>query len=183
MSAKRHSRGGRAKEALDRISLRPRGRPRKADSEAQLGSRAAAYFDTFRFALPCLWDDLATAASDDDVVAAFDRADVRNYHELIRLAGLIRQVVHEKRFPNGLESRAKFLADSLAAGGTVAARTSRDSVGELRQKAERTGRIVRVEMHVWCSCGYEGESHRLACPKCKARIPANFLYLAASDDD
>jgi hypothetical protein len=178
MSAKSQSRRvpiKSVKRALDKVSERPRGRPRQADSDEDLLSRATAYTDVFRAALPCLWSDLAGASNNSEVLAALERADVRNVHEFVPLATLVRKVVCSRRFPASHDSRARFLADSLAARRRVGARTSRDLVGKLRQQVGRTGRILSVEMYVECSCGYKGQSRSWACPKCTAKIPTR-LY-------
>jgi hypothetical protein len=174
MSAKSGKRGVRAtagNNPLDKVSERTRGRPRQADSDQQLTSRASAYLDLFRAASPSLWSELLQARDDVQVVEALQRADVRNIHEFAPLADLIRTVIAHKKFPEGHDARARFLADSLAGRKHVKARTSRDLVGELRQKTNPVGEILRVEVYVECSCGYTGQSRDWACPRCLARIP------------
>jgi hypothetical protein len=174
MSAK--SRGARslakkAPQGLDNDLEKPRGRPRQADSDQQLISRALAYRDLFRAASPSLWPDLLQAKDDAQVVEALERADVRNIHEFAPLAELIRTVIAHKKFPEGPDARARFLADSLAGRTHVKARTSRDLVGKLREKTNPVGEILRVEVYVECSCGYLGQSRDWACPQCLAKIP------------
>jgi hypothetical protein len=178
MSAKSRTDRSRAKgspKALDKGLEKPRGRPRQADSDEALLSRADAYFDVFRAALPSLWADLAAAASADEVTKgvreAFERADVRYIHEFEPLTTQLLEAVLSPKFPKGHDSRARFVADSLAARGRVRVRRSRDLVGEVRQQIGRPGRILRVEMYVECSCGYQGPSHDRACPNCAAKIP------------
>ena len=164
----------RAVTTLDTSSQkRGRGRPRRVNPSEVLG-RA----ENYRRILTQIWDvigeRLIKAHTEEDVTRALE---MQSWHlaEFHPIAGLILKVVRHKRFPERRQPRINFLADSIAAYGTVSARRSRDICNRERSKATKAHRILRAEYYIVCSCGHKGPSQNHVCPKCKAEIPFNLV--------
>ncbi len=151
---------------------RNRGRPVKIQPSWVRG-RA----DNYRTILDQLWDKVSArllkAQSREDVVKAFGGEITGGYaFELIILADLILQVLHERKFPKRQRAaQIKFLADSIGAQGVVTPRSSRDICERERVRIKRIHHIIRYEYYIECSCGHKGLSLNHACPECEAVIP------------
>ena len=164
------------KNALDKVSRKPRrGRPQTV-RPSDLRGRA----DNYRFIFEQVWDKLwpavSTAGTDQEVVDAFLENACPYAQEFVpALGNLIFRVLHEPKFPKRREARVNFLADSLAGLGIVAPRSSRDICQKDRIREKRTHRIIRYEFYVECSCGFRGRSHDHACRKCGATIDFGLL--------
>lgn len=144
------------------------GRPEKVGA-SEVRGRADNYRGILQNVWASFWPVLSQAKSEDDVVRALENA--RPYDRVFGpLASLIFAVVQERRFPKRDQARINFLADSLAGYGSVSPRRSRDICAEQRAKEKRAHHILRYEVYVECSCGYEGQSQNHACPKCGAKI-------------
>ena len=108
----------------------------------------------------------------EDVAGAFQTRGLSIQNEFGPLFPLILQVLRERTFPKKPETQLDFLADSIAARGDVAPRTSRDICEKERTKQRRRSphKILRHEYYVECSCGYKGAARDNACRKCGAQI-------------
>lgn len=150
---------------------RRRGRPRKIQPTWVRG-RA----DNYRWILGQIWQHiwpgLSKAQTQQEVIQCFARPEVGAYAlDLIRLADLVLQVVRDRKFPRRKrDAQINFLADSIAAYGTVTPRSSRDICERERARIKRVHRILYYEFYIECSCGYKGHSRNHACPKCEAEI-------------
>ena len=143
-----------------------RGRPQKVRPSEVYG-RARNYRGTFEL----IWDKLSGAllksASETDVIQAFESEAASYAHEFVpALAGLVFGVVHHPKFPKRREPQIKYLADSLAAYGRVTAKRSREIVAQelAKEKAKLKHRVIRREIYIVCSCGYEGPTFQGKCP-------------------
>jgi hypothetical protein len=116
--------------------------------------------------------ELLDSRSVEDVERAFQTRPFSIQNELRPLFPLILQVLNEPTFPKRAETQLDFLADSIAARGEVAPRTSRDICERESAKERRKPRhrILRHEYYVECSCGYKGSARDNACRKCGAEI-------------
>lgn len=182
--AKRKKSQPKAERPLDAFSeRRPRGRPGVRPSEVVL--RAENYrrmFWDYRLdkkrkeyvrEKPSEWAiQLLASKTVDDVERAFQTQSVSIQNEFRPLFRLIPQVLQERSFPKKTETQLDFLADSVAARGDVAPRTSRDICEKERTKQRRKSRykILRYEYYVECSCGYKGPARENACRKCGTEI-------------
>jgi hypothetical protein len=169
---------------LDAFSgKRPRGRP--GVSGSVVVSRAENYRRMFwdyrldrkkkEYARdkPSEWTvQLLSSKTVQDVEQAFQTRPLSIQNEFRPLFPLILQVLRERTFPKKPETRLDFLADSIAARGEVAQRTSRDICEKERAKQRRKSphRILRHEYYIECSCGYKGPARDNACRKCGAQI-------------
>jgi hypothetical protein len=127
-----------------------------------------------------LWPLLVEARTQEDVIRAFEEGASQYTKEFMpALAGLVIEVVHERRFPARREPRINFLADSLAGYGRVRPRRSRDICADERAKeyAKSPYKIIRKEFYVECECGYKGPARDNACKKCRAEIPPSLDVL------
>jgi hypothetical protein len=90
----------------------------------------------------------------------------------LQKARLILRVLNERTFPMKPETQLDFLADSIAARGNVAPRTSRDISEKERAKQRRKSRhkILLHEYYIECSYGYKGPARDKACGKCGTEI-------------
>jgi hypothetical protein len=164
---------------LDTFSKRPRGRPRKVNP-SEIRGRAYNYRRMLDQVWDRLWSLLAQAHTEEDVIRAFDEGASPYTQEFIpALAGLILEVMHERRFPQRREPRIHFLADSLAARGMARPRRSRDICANERAKQDNKSphKIIRKEFYVECECGYKGPARENACRKCGAEIPLSLDML------
>ena len=158
--------------SLDRgLQKRRRGRPVKIQPTWVLG-RAGNYRMIFDQIWDHVWPALSKAQTQQDAIQSFARPEVGSYAlDLIRLADLILRVVRDPKFPRRKrEAQINFLADSIAAHGTVTPRSSRDICERERARMKRAHRILCYEFYIECSCGYKGHSRNHACPKCEAEI-------------
>jgi hypothetical protein len=162
------------KEPLDTFSKkRSRGRPRRG-IPSEISGRAYNYRLILNQVWDRLWPLLAEAQTRKDVIRAFEEGASPYTKEFMpALAGLIIEVVHERRFPARREPRINFLADSLAGYGRVRPRRSRDICANQRAKEDTKSphKIIRKEFYVECECGYKGPARDNACKRCRAEIP------------
>jgi hypothetical protein len=109
----------------------------------------------------------------EDVERAFQSRPLSIQNDFRPLFPLILRVLNERAFPRKPETQLDFLADSIAARGDVAPRTSRDICAKERTEQRRRSKhhIIRHEFYIECSCGYKGPARDNACPKCGAEIP------------
>lgn len=122
---------------------------------------------------PSKWAlQLLASNSVEDVERAFQTRPLSIQNDFRPLFPLILQVLRERTFPRKPETQLDFLADSIAARGVVASRTSRDICEKERAKERHKSRhrILRHEYYVECSCGYKGPARDNACRKCGAEI-------------
>lgn len=163
---------------LDTFSdKRGRGRPSRV-RPSEIRGRA----DNYRFIFGQVWDRLSPrllqATTDQEVIDSFlEGADPYAQEFVPSLANLILRVLRDPKFPKRPEAQINFWADSLAALGYVAPRSSRDICQKERKKEERAHRILRFEYYVECSCGFKGRSQNHACRKCGAEINFGFSGL------
>ena len=159
------------KKGLDSTSEN-RGRGRPANVRA---SEVRGRADNYRWILDQVWDRLwpllSKANNEDEVVRAFQEGASPYDRDFVpALAALIRDTLRDRTFPQvRKKAQVNFLADSLAALGSVSPRRSRDICAAERAKVVH--KILRYEWYIQCSCGYRGPSHDHACPKCRAPIP------------
>jgi hypothetical protein len=156
---------------LDRFSLKSRrGRPPRV-RPTEIRGRADNYRFIFGQVWDRLWPRLSRVLTEQEVIDSFLEGATPYAQEFVpALASLIFRVLREPRFPKRRETQINFLADSLAALGYVAPRSSRDICQKERARAKRTHHILRFEFYVECSCGFNGRSRDHACPKCGAEI-------------
>ncbi len=109
----------------------------------------------------------------EDVERAFQTRGLSIQNEVRPLFPLILQVLRERTFPKKPETQLDFLADSIAARGDVAPRTSRDICEKERAKQRRRSpyKILRHEYYVECSCGYRGR--RATMPAANVVLKSN----------
>lgn len=115
----------------------------------------------------------------EEVARAFHTRPLSIQNEFRPLFPLILQVLRERTFPRKPGTQLDCLADSIAARGDVAPRTSRDICEKERAKQRRKSphRILRHEYYVECSCGYKGPAQDNACRKCGAEIGLTLVGL------
>jgi hypothetical protein len=141
--------------------------------------------DHYRLVLTQIWDKvgepLLNANTEDEIIHAFQICG--GYYSvqfgLPRNAPLILKVIRDPKFPKRRGACINFCADSLAAGGDVTPRRSRDICSAERGKDKSHHHIIRREFYIECSCGYKGPARDNACRKCEASIPD---WLQASGD-
>lgn len=159
---------------LDTFSKkRTRGRPRRV-IPSEIKNRA----DNYRLILNQVWDRLwpllAQAQTQEDVIGAFNEG-ARPYAQefMPALAGLVLEIMRERKFSERRKPRINFLADSLAGRDWVRPRRSRDICANERAKQHGTSphKIIRKEFYIECECGYKGPARDNACRKCGAEIP------------
>ena len=165
---------------LDTFSVkRLRGRPQKV-IPSEIRGRA----DNYRWILNDMWDQLwpllTQAQTNEDVITAFNQGASPYAQQFVpTLAGLIIEVMRERRFPKRRKSRINFLADSLAARGMARPRRSRDICADERAKQRNKSphKIIRKEFYIECECGYKGPARNDACRKCGAEVPLSLNVL------
>lgn len=165
-----------AKNPLDNGSeKRGRGRPRKIDA-----SSVRAYADGCRHWLERNWNDLGvsllSAKTEEEISKALQKVDWENL--IPRSPSLILNVLMETKFPKRKKAQINFLADSIAGGGTVTPRRSRDICAQQRKADAQRHYILRYEYWIECSCGYRGQSQNHCCKKCGA-----VLYISSSNSE
>lgn len=170
----------KSQKPIDTFSRKhERGRPRKA-----IPSETRGRADNYRGILSQVWDRLwpllSEAQTQQDVITAFDAGAGPYTREFMpTLAGLVLEIMGERRFPERRQAQINFLADSLAGRGWVCPRRSRDICQKERAKdlPESPHKIIRKEFYVECACGYKGPARDNACRKCGAQIPISFGML------
>ena len=117
-------------------------------------------------------DGLLEAKTEDDVQTIV-KPWPTVYQEFKGITALVLKAIHDPHLPQTRDARINFLADSLAARGSISFRRSRDICGRerARLKREREHRIIRREYYIECSCGYKGPARDNSCRKCGAKIP------------
>jgi hypothetical protein len=106
-----------------------------------------------------LWPRLKKAKHETAVANAFTKSNVPDLHYFVpSLTTLILKVIQDRRLPKTEDAQIRFFVDAIAARGAVSHRRSIDMVQAERKKAKDAHRIVRCELYVVCSCGYEGPS-------------------------
>lgn len=180
---KRKSIAPKAEKPLDTFSQkRPRGRPRKV-IPSETSGRAHNYRGILNQVWDRLWPVLEQAQTEVDVTKAFDeRARPYTNEFMPALAGLVLEVIRERRFPKRRNPQINFLADSLAGRGWVRPRRSRDICAKERAKksVKSPHKIIRKEFYIECECGFKGPARDNACRKCGAEIPLSLNMLWGS---
>jgi hypothetical protein len=159
----------RPQNGLDTYSenKKRRGRPQRVRPSEVFG-RALNYRSVFGHVWDKLAEPLLKSTSEGGVVQAFERYAAPYAHEFVpALGGLILKTVHHAKFPKRREPQIKYLADSLAAYGRVTSKRSREIVAKelAKEKAKLKHRVVRRELYIVCSCGYEGPTYKKECPR------------------
>jgi hypothetical protein len=180
---KRKNTVSRPEKPLDTFSKkRPRGRPRKV-IPSETSGRARNYRGILSQVWDRLWPLLEKAQTEEDVTKAFQEGASHYAREFMpALAGLVLEVMRDRRFPERPEPQINFLADSLAGRGWVRPRRSRDICAEERIKEDPKSphKIIRKEFYIECVCGYKGPARDDACRKCGAEIPLSLDMLWCS---
>jgi hypothetical protein len=148
------------------------------------GFRSGGRSYNLRLQFGQIWDtvgeSLIRAQTQEDVLKMLDLAGQYWRNELGSspdILSLILRIVHDAKFPKKMRQRQiNFLADSLAAWGSVTPRRSRDICEQERAKerAKSPHKIIRKEFYIECECSYKGPARDNACPKCGAEIPPSF---------
>ena len=119
-----------------------------------------------------------TQSGKPSLLRALDLAGQYWRNEFGRIPSVILRSLRDPKFPKKRrQQQINFLADSMAAWGTLSPRRSRDVCEQERRKEnqERMGHhIIRREFYVECSCGYQGPAINNACRSCGAKIPDLF---------
>ncbi len=155
------------KKPIDTFSKKgKRGRPRKV-----VPSETRGRGDNYRLILNQIGDRLSPllsqAQTQEDVIKAFDEGASPYAREFMpALAGIVLEIMRERKFPARRQARINFLADSLAGRGWVSPRRSRDICARERANGLTKSRhkIIRREFYVECECGYNGPARDNACP-------------------
>ena len=176
LSAKERRRKKEWKEVekeLDRLSPTrlPRGRPTGIIPK-EVEGRSQKFQYIFNQVWDDLWPLLSQATTEQQVEKAFQSAASTYYNKSeIWDSNLVLRIITEPKFPRTRDAQVSFFADSLAALGEVAPRSSRDICAKERARKKRKHYIVRFEVWIECSCGFKGRSFSQACPKCKTEVP------------
>jgi hypothetical protein len=109
---KRKNAAPNPEKPLDTLSKkRPRGRPRRV-SPSEVSGRAQNYRGVLNQVWDQLWPLLEQAQTKEDVIRAFDeRASPYAQEFMPALAGLVLEVMRDRRFPERREPQINFLAD------------------------------------------------------------------------
>ena len=125
-----------------------------------------------------IWDtvgeNLMRAQTGEDVLKALVLAGQYWRNELGpgTIPSFILTILRDPKFPKKRrQQQINFLADSLAAWGTLSPRRSRDICEQERRMEKKAHHIIRREFYIECSCGYEGPALNDACRNCGAKIP------------
>ena len=172
--AERKRTKNKIEKGLDTFSQkRPVGRPWRVRA-----SEVAGRSYNLRLQFSQIWDtvgeSLIEAQTEEDVLKALDMAGQywRNEFGRTGIPSLILKILRDPKFPKKRrEQQINFLADSLAAWGTVSPRRSRDICEQERRKEKIGHHIIRREFYVECSCGYQGPALNNTCRNCGAEIP------------
>ncbi|HYM09639.1 MAG TPA: hypothetical protein VEU62_02840 [Bryobacterales bacterium] len=138
-----------------------RGRP------GVLASEVRGRGDHYRLVFNQIWENvgepLLKAQTEERVIQAF--GSWPNFQrEFSPIAGLVWKVLQDPKFPKRKQPQINFLADSLAARGTVSPRRSRDICEQEGKK--KVNYIIRRDFYIECTCGYKGPASYGKCPKC-----------------
>jgi hypothetical protein len=164
------------KKELDAFSQkRPVGRPGRVRA-SEVGGRSYNHRLQFSQIWDTVGESLICAQTQEDVLKALDLAGQywRNiFGSSPGIPSLILRILHDPKFPKKVRQRQiNFLADSLAAWGSVSPRRSRDICEQERAKARAKSphKIIRKEFYIECECGYKGPARDNACRKCGAEM-------------
>ena len=164
---KRRETNKSAKISLDTVFGKPRRGRRPSIAPALVRGSA----DRYRILLEGGWNELEepllAAQTEEEIAKVFQRV-LPNCQDFLRLTPLILKAKAERVFPKRKRAQIKFLADSIAGGGIVTLRRSRDICAEERAADARRHMILRYEYWIECSCGYKGRSENHCCRKCGA---------------
>jgi hypothetical protein len=169
----------KAKKTLDTFSQkRPVGRPGRARP-----SEVSGRSHNLRLQFDQIWnavgETLLAAQTAEEVLKALDLAG-QYWREQLgpgTIPSLILKILRDPKFPKKRrQQQINFLADSLAAWGSVSPRRSRDICEEERRKETKAHHIIRREYYVECSCGYHGPAKDNTCRNCGAEVPAFLEY-------
>lgn len=162
---KKKKRSKKAQKGVDRFSEKARlGRPRIVGrSEAE--SRAYDYTLTFEQS----WDSVKVALLRAKTESGFKKAlEKAPYHVRDkfppRLFPFIRKIRQDPKFPKTERAQKRFFAESLAGGGRISPRSSRDLCADLQKNPIHI--IKRRDYYIECTCGYEGPAKYGRCPGC-----------------
>jgi hypothetical protein len=86
------------------------------------------------------------------------------------MARTVLDVMNDPKFPKRTKAQINFLADSLAALGSVSPRRSRDICTAERARKKKQNRIIRQDFYIECTCGYEGPAKHSKCPGCETAV-------------
>jgi hypothetical protein len=157
------------KKPLDtHIENRGRGRPWKVRA-SEVAGRSLNFRGILESVWERIWPSLSQATNETELIGALQKANPYE-RELTPIAPLIFEVVKAPNFPKRQRPQINFLADSIAALGTVTPRRSRDICARERAREERAHHVLRFEFYIECSCRYKGHSKDHACPRCGAKI-------------
>jgi len=155
---------------------RPVGRPYRVRA-----SEVAGRSYNLRLQFGQIWniagEDLIRAQAEEDVLKALDSAGQywRNEFDRPGIRSLIVKILRDPKFPKKRpQQQINFLADSLAAWGSVSPRRSRDICEQERRKEKLGHHIIRCEFYIECSCGYQGPALNNSCRNCGTKIPDYF---------
>jgi hypothetical protein len=180
---KRKNSAPKTEKPLDTFSKkRPRGRPRRV-IPSETSGRSRNYRGILNQVWDRLWPLLEQAQTEEGVTKAFKEGANPYAREFMpALAGLVLEVIRDRRFPERREPQINFLADSLAGRGWIRPRRSRDICAEQRVKEDPKSphKIIRKEFYIECECGYKGPARDYACRKCSAEIPLSLDMLWGS---
>ena len=130
----------------------------------------------YRLIFSQIWEKIAgrllPAQTPEAVVQAFDDTAYRGEFE--PLASLILRVLREPDFPKrDSEAQTNFLAESLAARGTLTPRSSRDICARERAKerARHLTKLFAMSITSSANADIQGPARDNACRKCGAEIP------------
>jgi hypothetical protein len=179
---KRKTTAPKPEKPLDTFSKkRPRGRPRRV-IPSETSGRARNYRGILNQVWDRLWPLLEQAQTEEAVTKAFKEGANPYAREFMpALAGLVLEVMRDRRFPERRDPQINFLADSLAGLGRVRPRRSRDICSEERTKEgpKSPHKIIRKEFYIECECGFKGPARDDACRRCGAEIPLSLNMLWA----
>lgn len=138
----------------------------------EIAGRAENYRWIFDRVWDELWPLLAKANTEQEVDQAFHKGASTYYKRSdVWSPALVLGIIHEPKFPKTRDAQVNFFADSLAALGEVAPRSSRDICAKYRAEQKRANHIIRFEVWIECSCGFKGLSVDHACPECDSEVP------------
>ncbi len=150
---------------------------------SEVDGRAYNYRMIFGQVWDKLGEPLLRTTSEADVIQAFEAHAPQYARQFVpSLVRLIFEVVHHPKFPKRREPQINYLADSLAALGTVRPKRSREIVAQelAKERAKLEHRVLRREFYIECTCGYEGPAYKGKCPrrhpeKAKSESPGIFF--------
>ncbi len=127
---------------------RGRGRPYKIRA-SEVSGRAYNYQLIFSQIWDVAGEQLVRATTEEEITKALEHTSQKA--EFVHIIPLVLKVLCDREFPKrNKKARITFLADSLAARGTVTPRTSRDICARERKRERKksTHRIIRREFYI-----------------------------------